>query len=146
MKGIGFFVYREMKTSFPLQFYNSSGSVTNVSISVSGPLREHVSLVSNDRLWKGDGFTRINPGEVKVFYTNLEGIPEDMVGMHQLKYSVTYATGSASHRVWVAVLPFRVISQGRDPPVKGTVGVSRAMMRMSYGNTTVPVEVVMQVW
>lgn len=146
VEGIGFLVYRGRKTSFPLRLHNASASFTSVSVSVSGPLRDYVSLESSERVWNGLGFSRINPGEVLSFSTGLQGVPDDLSGVHPLKYSFRYSGGSSSHVVWVAVLPVQVMQQGREPPSKSTVGVSRSMMRMSYEDTTVPVEVVMQVW
>ncbi len=144
--GAGFFVYQERLTSFPIQLYGSTVTVTNVSIAVSGPLKDYITLNSNDRLWKDDGFGYIGPGESKVFYATLGSIPEDVSGMYQLKFSIKYNSGSTSHLMWVAVLPVNVMEQGRSPPSKGNVGISRSIMGMAYGNTTVPVEVIMQVW
>jgi hypothetical protein len=120
--------------------------INNINISVSGSLRNYITLFSRDRVWTESGFTYMSPGEIKVFYATLDSVPTDMYGMHQIKFSINYDTGSSSHLTWVAVLPVNLMKQGRDPPSKGNVGISRIVKKMSYGNTTLPVEVILQVW
>jgi hypothetical protein len=146
VRGTGFLLYKETSVSVPIELYNTSTTVTDVEISVSGPLRNYVNLVSNDRLWTGNGFTSISSSEIKTFFVTLNDVPVDLYGMHQIKISVTYSAGSTSHLIWVAVLPIKVTEQGREPPSKATVGISRVVKKMTYGNLTLPVEVILQVW
>lgn len=107
---------------------------------------DYVTLTSTDRVWDGDGFSYINPGELKTFYAVLDEVSSDTYGMYQIKFSIDYNGGATSYLVWIAVLPVDLMEQGREPPAIGNVGVSRLIKKMSYGNSIIPVEVVIQVW
>ncbi len=146
VRTIGFALYRGKSTVINYDLYSESEPVSNIKISLSGPLREYAVLKSRDKSWTGNGFTYISKGGLRSYQVVLSGIPDYLIGMNQLKTSITYDSGAASDLTYVMVLPSIVAEQGRPNSPGVTIGSSRVITKMVKDGVLLPVEVSISVW
>lgn len=143
----GFYTYQGKDLTINYEIQNNCATyVTNLVVSVSGPLKDYITFKSRDTEWNNGVFTFISPGSKKYLQAVISGLPNYIYGMKQVKLSATHGTDQTASFSYVAVLPAEVIRQGRDPPRGVSVGTSRLVTLMKKGNLTLPVEVTVSVW
>lgn len=146
LKPLGFGVYQGTDVVVNLQLENEGSPALNIELSVSGPLKEWVTLEARDTEWTGSGFRYIGSGTSKYFQIVISGISDYIYGLKQVKVSGSYSGGEFGEVVPVVVLPVLVTEQGRTPPTRVNVGTSRLVTNMKVNEYQIPVELVMSTW
>lgn len=147
VRSVGFTVYQGKDTSINYQLSNPNTFVSNINITLSGPLKDYITLTARDTEWTGSGFSYIGPLGTKNFQASISNVPDYLTGIYQIKLSISYDQGASSDVSYALVIPVKVAEQGRSLAQRISIGTSRIITRMNtIDNYTLPVEVMLSAW